>query len=36
MTPATLALITEGRADKGDVLGIARIAGIMGPRKPLT
>ncbi len=33
MTPATLALITEGRADKGDVLGIARIAGIMGAKK---
>ncbi len=33
MTAATLALITEGRADKGDVLGIARIAGIMGAKK---
>ena len=33
MTSATLALITEGRADKGDVLGIARIAGIMGAKK---
>jgi cyclic pyranopterin phosphate synthase len=33
MTPATLALITEGRANKGDVLGIARIAGIMGAKK---
>lgn len=33
MTPETLALITEGRADKGDVLGIARIAGIMGAKK---
>ena len=33
MTPQTLALITEGRADKGDVLGIARIAGIMGAKK---
>jgi cyclic pyranopterin phosphate synthase len=33
MTPATLTLITEGRADKGDVLGIARIAGIMGAKK---
>jgi len=30
MTAQTLALITEGRADKGDVLGIARLAGIMG------
>ena len=33
MTPETLALITEGRADKGDVLGIARLAGIMGAKK---
>ncbi len=33
MTTQTLALITEGRADKGDVLGIARIAGIMGAKK---
>ncbi|EBA11707.1 cyclic pyranopterin monophosphate synthase MoaC [Roseobacter sp. CCS2] len=33
MTVETLALITEGRADKGDVLGIARIAGIMGAKK---
>lgn len=33
MTSATLSLITEGRADKGDVLGIARIAGIMGAKK---
>lgn len=33
MTAATLALITEGRADKGDVLGIARLAGIMGAKK---
>ncbi|KQB97832.1 molybdenum cofactor biosynthesis protein MoaC [Loktanella sp. 1ANDIMAR09] len=33
MTSATLTLITEGRADKGDVLGIARIAGIMGAKK---
>ncbi|MFT7106468.1 MAG: cyclic pyranopterin phosphate synthase [Yoonia sp.] len=33
MTVQTLALITEGRADKGDVLGIARIAGIMGAKK---
>ncbi|PXW70631.1 cyclic pyranopterin monophosphate synthase subunit MoaC [Loktanella sp. PT4BL] len=33
MAPATLTLITEGRADKGDVLGIARIAGIMGAKK---
>jgi cyclic pyranopterin phosphate synthase len=33
MTPETLALITEGRAKKGDVLGIARIAGITGAKK---
>jgi cyclic pyranopterin phosphate synthase len=33
MTAATLALITEGRAKKGDVLGIARLAGIMGAKK---
>ena len=29
MLPATLALIESGTAKKGDVLGIARIAGIM-------
>ena len=33
MTANTLALITEGRAEKGDVLGIARIAGIQGAKK---
>ncbi len=33
MSADTLALITEGRAEKGDVLGIARIAGIMGAKK---
>ncbi len=33
MGAATLALIAEGRADKGDVLGIARIAGIMAAKK---
>ena len=33
MLPATLALIREGRAGKGDVLGIARIAGIMAAKK---
>ena len=33
MAPATLDLIIEGRADKGDVLGIARIAGIMAAKK---
>ena len=33
MTATTLALIVEGRADKGDVLGIARIAGIMAAKQ---
>ena len=33
MTAATLALITEGRARKGDVLGVARLAGIMAAKK---
>jgi cyclic pyranopterin phosphate synthase len=33
MSPATLALITEGRARKGDVLGVARLAGIMGAKR---
>ncbi|OUD08601.1 molybdenum cofactor biosynthesis protein C [Marivivens niveibacter] len=33
MTTETLALVVEGRADKGDVLGIARLAGIMGAKK---
>ena len=33
MTAATLALVRAGRADKGDVLGIARIAGIMGAKR---
>ncbi len=33
MQPQTLALITEGRAKKGDVLGVARLAGIMGAKK---
>ena len=33
MTPATLSLVTHGRATKGDVLGIARLAGIMGAKK---
>jgi len=28
-----LALITEGRAKKGDVLSVARLAGIMGAKK---
>ena len=33
MTPETLTLITEGRAKKGDVLSVARLAGIMGAKK---
>jgi len=33
MQPSTLALILEGSAKKGDVLGIARIAAIQGAKK---
>jgi cyclic pyranopterin phosphate synthase len=33
MNPATLSIILEGSAKKGDVLGIARIAGIMAAKK---
>ena len=33
MLPETLALIAEGRAGKGDVLGVARLAGIMGAKR---
>ena len=33
MSAATLDLITSGPAKKGDVLGIARLAGIMGAKK---
>jgi cyclic pyranopterin phosphate synthase len=33
MTAATLGLITQGRAKKGDVLGVARLAGIMAAKK---
>jgi cyclic pyranopterin phosphate synthase len=33
MAPATLAIILQGNAKKGDVLGIARIAGIMAAKK---
>ncbi|WP_127562207.1 cyclic pyranopterin monophosphate synthase MoaC [Nioella ostreopsis] len=33
MTPETLAAITGGAAKKGDVLGVARLAGIMGAKK---
>ena len=33
MAAETLALITEGRAKKGDVLAVARLAGIMAAKK---
>jgi cyclic pyranopterin phosphate synthase len=33
MLPATLALIEEGRAGKGDVLGVARIAAIQAAKR---
>ncbi len=33
MLPETLALITAGNAKKGDVIGIARIAAIMGAKR---
>ena len=33
MLPSTLVLITSGTAKKGDVLGIARIAGIQGAKR---
>jgi cyclic pyranopterin phosphate synthase len=33
MTAETLKHITEGTAKKGDVLGVARLAGIMGAKK---
>jgi len=33
MRPATLALIVEGRHRKGDVLGVARVAAIMGAKR---
>lgn len=33
MAPATLAMIVEGTARKGDVLGVARLAGIMGAKR---
>ncbi|EET46214.1 molybdenum cofactor biosynthesis protein C [Thalassobium sp. R2A62] len=36
MTSETLEIITEGRAEKGDVLGIARLAGIMGAKQTST
>lgn len=33
MAPATLAMVREGRAGKGDVIGVARVAGIMGAKR---
>ncbi len=33
MAPETLAMIQEGRAGKGDVLGVARLAGIMAAKR---
>ena len=33
MSPQTLAIVTEGRAKKGDVLGVARLAGIMAAKQ---
>jgi len=33
MKPETLAHVREGRAKKGDVLGVARLAGIMAAKK---
>ncbi len=33
MSPATLAHVTAGTAKKGDVLGVARLAGIMGAKR---
>ncbi len=33
MGPATLALIEAGRIGKGDVLGVAQVAGIMGAKR---
>ncbi|SEN64327.1 cyclic pyranopterin phosphate synthase [Palleronia pelagia] len=33
MTPETLDMITDGRAKKGDALGVARLAGIMGAKR---
>ncbi|MCE6950167.1 cyclic pyranopterin monophosphate synthase MoaC [Cereibacter sphaeroides] len=33
MSAETLALVAEGRAEKGDVLGVARLAGIMAAKR---
>ena len=36
MAPETLEIIAEGRAKKGDVLSVARLAGIMGAKQTST
>lgn len=33
MKPATLRIVRQGSAEKGDVLGVARVAGIMAAKK---
>ncbi len=33
MSPEAFDIVSEGRAKKGDVLGVARLAGIMGAKK---
>lgn len=33
MAPETLRLVEEGKSAKGDVIGVARLAGIMGAKK---
>jgi cyclic pyranopterin phosphate synthase len=33
MAPETLSMVMQGTAKKGDVLGVARLAGIMGAKK---
>ncbi|ETX26628.1 cyclic pyranopterin monophosphate synthase MoaC [Roseivivax isoporae] len=33
MAPETLDIVTEGSAKKGDVIGVARLAGIMGAKR---
>ena len=33
MTPEAFDIMTEGRAKKGDVVGVARLAGIMGAKR---
>jgi cyclic pyranopterin phosphate synthase len=33
MSPETLSLVIDGRASKGDVLGVAELAGVMGGKR---